>query len=505
MLQRGASTTPAHAAEAEPGAITVLAFALVFFAALSIYFAVVEGPGRLHHDMSEAFAWGQEFQLGYHQHPPFWAWICAVWFMVFPHEIWAFGILSAINATISLFGAWLLIGDFSHGRKRLTATALLLLIPSYTYLAFKYNANIILISLWPLTLHAFMRAIESGRARDALAFGLFIGLALMSKYYSLILIATCAIAALAHPRRDGYLRSVAPFISAGAAALICAPHVWWLATHNAPPVRYLQHMSGLSWAQMATYIGSTLLGAIKLNALAIIVVAVLSRARPRDWIETTRRRWRDPRFRVLAILALAPLVLTFVAAIVMRTRIYAEMIFGIFPLTTLLAMEAMGVADIDKAWRTASKLAAAVIVGGVLASPLISAATIYYSGNAMNVMPSRELAFEATRIWRAETGTPLAYVASFGSYDQAAAFFSPDHPHAFIEFDYDRSPWVKPDDLAKRGFLAMCPKDNVECLHATDQFAGADAKRSELTLAHSALGHTAKPVTFVLTLIPPRS
>ena len=387
----------------------------------------------------------------------------------------------------------------------MTATALLLLIPSYTYLAFKYNANIILISLWPLTLHAFMRAIDSGRARDAAAFGLLIGLALMSKYYCLILIATCAIAALAHPRRADYLRSASPLISAGVAALICAPHVWWLATHNAPPVRYLQHMSGLSWPQMATFIGSTLLGAIKLNAVAIIVVAVLARTRPRDWIETTRRRWQDPRFRVLAILALAPLILTFVAAVVLRTRIYAEMIVGIFPLTTLLAMEAMGVAISTGPGAWPRGLAAAVVVGGVIASPLISAATIYFSGNAMNVMPSRELAFEATRIWRAETGTPLTYVAAVGSYEQATAFFSPDDPHAFIEFDYDRSPWVKPDDLAKRGLLAICPKDDVECLHTTDQFAGADAKRSELTLAHSAFGHTAKPFSFILTVIPPRS
>jgi hypothetical protein len=256
---------------------------------------------------------------------------------------------------------------------------------------------------------------------------------------------------------------------------------------------------------MATFIGSTLLGAIKLNAVAVIAVAVLARTQPRVWIETTRRRWEDPRFRVLAILALGPLILTFVAAVVLRTRIYAEMIVGIFPLTTLLAMEAMGVVDIDRALRAASKLAAAVVVGGVVASPLISAATIYFSGNAMNVVPSRELAFEATRIWRAETGTPLSYVAATGSYEQAAAFFSPDGPHAFIEFDYDRSPWVTPDDLAKRGFIAICPKEDLDCLQMTGQFAGADAKRSEVTLDHSAFGHTAKPFSFILTVIPPRS
>jgi hypothetical protein len=488
----------------EPNSLTVMALGLAFFAALAIYFAIVESPEQINNDMSEAFAWGREFQLGYHQHPPFWAWICGAWFLVFPHEIWAFGILSAVNATIGLFGAWLLIGDFAQGRKRMAATAFLLLIPCYTLLAFKYNANIIFISIWPITLHYFMKAIDNARLSDAVLFGVFAGLALMSKYYSLILLASCFLVALAHPRRSRYFASASPYLSAVVAAAIGAPHVWWLLTHDAPPVRYLASMSGLPWSDMAGYAGKTMFGVLQMNIVMLLIVAFLARTRPREWIDSCRRQWTDPRFRLLVILVLAPLILTFLSAFVLRTRIFAEMTVGIFPLAPLLAMDFFGARDIDRLWSTGSRLAAAVVVGGVAFSPAISAATVYLSGHAMNIAPYREMAFEATRLWREQVGSPLAFVAGHGRYGQATTFYSPDQPHAFLGFDYSRSPWVTPAALAARGLLSICPADNRRCLDATAEFATPESRRTEVSLAHSAWGHTAKTFHYIVTVIPPR-
>ena len=47
-----------------------------FVAVWSLYFIVTEYASAIHNDMAEAYAWGREFQLGYNQHPPFWAWMC---------------------------------------------------------------------------------------------------------------------------------------------------------------------------------------------------------------------------------------------------------------------------------------------------------------------------------------------------------------------------------------------------------------------------------------------
>src|SRR6201746_1165575 len=150
-------------AETSPSAQTVAALFVAFVAVWSVYFAISESQASIHNDMAEAYAWGREFQLGYNQHPPFWAWICGAWFSVFPRAGWAFAILSSLNAGIGLVGAWLLTGRFPRGEKRVAATALLLLTPFYTFLSYKYNANSIFLSIWPWTAFFFLRAIDDGK------------------------------------------------------------------------------------------------------------------------------------------------------------------------------------------------------------------------------------------------------------------------------------------------------------------------------------------------------
>ena len=242
-----------------------LAFA-GYVACLTIYFVIVEGQGRLHADMAEAYAWGREFQLGYNQHPPFWAWICGLWFRVFPRAFWAFALLDAVNAAIGLWGAWRAIGEFTRGDRRLAATALLALTPCYSIFAFKYNANIIFLSLWPWTLFAFLRSLRGG-LRDGALFGLLAGAMMLSKYYALLPLLACALAALTRPGARAYLRSPSPWAALIVAAALFAPHALWLIAHKAPPLQYLSSQSGHGWAEMAGFEGQTLLGALEMMAL----------------------------------------------------------------------------------------------------------------------------------------------------------------------------------------------------------------------------------------------
>ena len=201
--------------------LRVAAFVVVW----SLYFAVTEHASAIHNDMAEAYAWGREFQLGYNQHPPFWAWICGLWFLIFPRANWAFAVLSMLNAGAGLLGAWALIGRFVDGDRRVAATELLALTPFYSFLAYKYNANSIFLSLWPWTLYAFVSALRSRGLAASLGFGAMMGLALNSKYYALTLAATCLIAALASVERGRYFRSASPYVSVAVALALWAPHL----------------------------------------------------------------------------------------------------------------------------------------------------------------------------------------------------------------------------------------------------------------------------------------
>ncbi len=233
-----------------PHLLRTLALLAAFIAIWAVYFTITEAPVAIKHDMAEAYAWGREFQLGYNQHPPFWAWICGLWFSLFPRTGWAFALLSSLNAGIGLWGAWMLIGNFARGGRRKAACVLLVLTPLYTFYAYKYDANTIFLSVWPWTLHYFVRSLQGRHIGDTIAFGVMVGLALMSKYYAAILVATCFLAALQHPLRRKYFTSPSPYVSAIVAAAVCAPHVAWLLTHRRRRCAISTHISGQDWGHV---------------------------------------------------------------------------------------------------------------------------------------------------------------------------------------------------------------------------------------------------------------
>ena len=489
---------------AEPGGRVVVAAFVAFVAVWSAYFAISEVATAIHNDMAEAYVWGQEFQLGYNQHPPFFAWIAGLWFLVLPRAGWAFAILSTVNAAIGLVGAWRLIGRFAGGATRTAATALLLLTPFYTFLAYKYNANSIFLSLWPWTLYFFVRSLDERKLGDAALFGLFVGLALLSKYYALILVATCGLAALQHPERKRWFAGTSPWLAAAIAALIVAPHLWWLATHGAPPLRYLARVSGRGYGATARYAATAFFGALAQNAVAVAAALFVAGLGPGALAAKASARWREPRFRMLAILTAAPLLLTVAAALVLRNKVSTNMLIGTFPLAPLLAIEATGARNVERLASLSVKLAAALSLAALVASPAIAVARAWVSHDQNDAEPRQELAVAADLFWRQATGKPLAYVGGTRFYDNGVAFYSADRPHGFVGFDEFRNQWVTPEKLAEGGLLSVCVKDDGGCLAAAAPLRTAESRSVEITLAHTAFGHTAKPVAFVITAIPPR-
>jgi 4-amino-4-deoxy-L-arabinose transferase-like glycosyltransferase len=486
---------------ADPTPRTIGVLFVVFVAVSSVYFAIAESQASIHNDMAEAYAWGREFQLGYHQHPPFWAWICGAWFLVFPRAGWAFAILSSLNAAIGLLGSWKLIGCFAEGDKRVAATALLLLTPFYTFLSYKYNANSIFLSIWPWTMYFFVRAIDGGGLGDAVLFGGGMGLALLSKYYALILGATCLLAALQHPARARYFRSASPYVSVAVASLSFAPHLAWLLATGAPPLRYLQHVSGRGYGSVGFYAATAFIGALAQNGVVFALVALSAFLAPSP--KTVAAPARDPRFRLVATLALAPLLLTVLAALALRTKVSTNMMIGTFSLMPLLAIELAGPRGIERLRRLSMRIAVVVNLGALAVSPAVALGKAWFSRDSNDTEPRRELAEAATEFWRGTTGQPLAYVGGSFRYDNAVAFYSSERPHVFVRFDYFANQWVTPRVLAEKGLLSVCVKSDAQCLDATAALATPLTKQIEMTLSHRFWGHEAKPVTFVVTVIPP--
>ena len=479
----------------------IVAFGLVWAG----YFAISQLSASLHQDMTEAYVWGQEFRLGYNQHPPFWAWICGAWFEVWPRTNWAFALLSALNATVGLWGAWRAIGRFVRDDRRATATSILVLTPLYTFFAFKYNANSIFVSLWPWTLYFFDRAVTRRRPGDSLALGALIAACLLSKYFALIFCATLLGALFVRRDARAYLRSFSPYLSVAVAAVVVAPHVVWLIVSGAPPLRYLEHVSGLGPLAALDNVQATLFGSLAALAAPIVLTAIFSALPAKAWAKGPATRWRDARYRELTILAFLPLALSLAAGLILQVKLATVMLIGAFPLAPLWLIETLPPVDPRRLARLSLRLAIALSVGSLLASPFVALGSAWSAKDVKYVEPRQELADASTRFWQQATHLPLLYVAGTPYFDDAVVFYSAERPHAFSGFDLYRSRWVTPEKIAAAGLLSVCVADDAHCRDETRRYAGAAlAPTVTLTLAHGFLGVDGRPYTFVVTAIPPR-
>ena len=287
----------------------------LFVLVWTVFQIVTLAPVCLHDDMLELFAWSRHPSAGslYGKHPPLAALIVAVWFAVFPAANWSFELLAAVNAAVALFAVDLIARRYVAGDRRLLVLLLLLLTPFYQFHSQKFNANAILLSTWPIATYCFLRAFESRRIGWAVAAGVTAMLAMLGKYYSVYLIAGFIIAALCHPRRGDYLRSSSPWVSILSGFAVLAPHLYWLVTTGAAPLRYaVTRHTAHSALQELTRTLAYAAGAI--GYVLLLIAAYLLAVRPDRRLLTATLWPDDPDRRMLVLLLATPLVLPMLTA-----------------------------------------------------------------------------------------------------------------------------------------------------------------------------------------------
>ncbi len=510
----GAAQPPGRIREALPQGLLVAAAFLGFVVFWTLVNAIANA-GAMDHDMAESYVWGREFQLGYYKHPPFWAWIAGAWFSLAPHRAWAFALLSAVNAGAGLLGSWFLIGQFAGGNRRIAATLLLLLTPYYSWFAYRYNANTIFLSLWPWTALFLVRSIERKGRSDAILFGIFAALDLLSKYYAVLLLAACALAALFHPKRSEYFASPRPYISIAVCAVLFAPHLWWLAQTGFQPVYYFADETGHTWFFALRQAFNLLL---KSSAYLIPMLLVIWFAR-RSASPSKSVQWSEPRAHFLAVLCFSPFLLTLLASIVLRVVLTSGTVISTFSLAPLVVMDLFGVRSANSVARIASWTVLGASAVSLALSPMLGFAHIAHPVGMMRSIPAPdeplfELAQTATRIWHDRTGSQLKIVGGtlgdpavptpYGNpYADAVTFYSADHPSEFIDFDFAHAPWISREHLERDGMLIVCPSGNDECMKAAGAFAGRAVSRVTVTLTHRFWIWQGRPMAFTLTIIPP--
>ncbi len=229
---------------AKNGVWVVLAFhLLVWVTAHWITDTNLDGYG----DMLENYAWGQDFSWGSTKHPPLFAWVTGIWFTVFPNIDTAYHLLSYTNVVVGLLGVYRLATALDRHDLALPAIILLSMGFPYSTLAVKFNANAILLSIWPWVTVAWVQSIRiTGRNGFfwSVGLGVLAALAMLGKYYSGVLLLSLFLTALTFSKGRRWFSTSKPWISLLVGGVALVPHWNWLQSHQFITLHYLSEQGG---------------------------------------------------------------------------------------------------------------------------------------------------------------------------------------------------------------------------------------------------------------------
>lgn len=486
----------------EPGwAIPV--FLLAFVAIWMVEFGVAYINVDLHPDVLEAWSVGRSWSWGNAKHPPLMGWIVHLWTAIFPLTDWSLRLLAIVNAAFALWSVDLITRRFVRGDRRAIVLLLLTLLPAYQFHAQKFNANSVLLAVWPLATYCFLRSFETRKISWSIATGLLCAVAMLGKYYSVFLIAGFGFAALVHAQRMTYLRSPAPWMSMLAGFIALGPHIHWLATTGSEPFEYAMRIhSGLSFGKSFVDTVGFLLGICAYLALPLFVWLLMTKLKLRAVAQDLVRL--DSGLMLLALIFIGSIVSPIITALVLRTNLPSLWhLQGLFLVVIVVVCSARFPVERDET----VKLTVTVLV--LCAVALISAPVQALYRNTHPFKEGRNYYRSAsdvlTQNWHAAYGVPLERISGDDGLAFATAFYSPDHPVYSRPFQF-QGQWGMPRGVTlDKGWAALCFSDDMYCQQWMDNVSASTEreKRFEFLVETSLWGRKGSSRTISAIMVPP--
>jgi len=475
-----------------------------FVAIWTLYLVIAYAGGGLHPDTLEAWTLGRHFAWGYHKHPPLTGWVAASWTFVFPLSDWSLQLMAMANAGLALYFVDRIARQFVSGHKRVLVLLLLMLTPAYQFHAQRFNANAVLLAVWPLATWCFLRAFETRAASWAVAVGCTTALAMLGKYYSIFLVASFALAALAHPARRAYFTSASPWISAVVGLAALSPHVVWLAATGASTFTYaLAHANGNALSSLGEA-RNFLLGLAAAMSVSAVLWVLIAGTRlkqfPADFAAMS------PGLRLLFYVAMGTITLPVLTSLVMGTDLPSLWALqGLFLFAVLVVCGARYPIERFYTVNLTVTVAGVALVAVMVVAPIHA---VYRNDHGYEEGRNfyAQVAGELTREWRELAGTPLSAVSGDDSLAFATAFYSPDHPHCARPFEHQNSWGLPRKATLDRGWAALCFRGQDyggRWMEWVSSKAGHVVRR-EFTVQATLWGRPGLSRKVVVLMVPPR-
>lgn len=410
----------------------------------------------LPHDMAEQFVWAQSWQWGYPKHPPLPTWLFKLVLEVLPVSPGALYALAALCITLTGCLTYLLTAELTDRRVALCALGLWSLQQPFSWRAWMFNHNSVLVLCIALAAWCLVRALKSGAMWWWLGVGVSSGLAMLTKFQAGLpllgmLWALARLGALRQVRvQQGVLLAVL------VSALVMLPYAWWVLHGHMDTFDYARHQLGEGQADQGGRLALFLLVNLRMLSLTLLVLLfwvlrAMSAADANEGRTTLADAPLRPWIEGLFIIPLIGVCLVGLSGGATVPGHWGVQTFQ-FVSVGLVLMFAGAIEATPPRLALMPVLACHLIAMLVAVSPAM--AHLHANGTVQGY-PARELARRINEDWRAKSTCPLRYVvAPFFEGGQLAAMV-PGFPAIFEDGDLKKTPWIDPADLARKGHVVL--------------------------------------------------
>lgn len=409
-------------------------------------------------DAVEGTIWAHQLEWSYDKNPFLNGWLTALALKLDGHSGWMIYHFCQLSVAACLWSVWQISKRMLTPFYALVSVMVLEGVQYYNLHALDFNDNTLELGLWGVTIACFYWAVGLPRAVKSTALtttvpwlctGIFAALALMAKYYTLALLASMFLFLVLTPVGRQHLKTWPPYLAAGIFAAIITPHIFWLFAHDFTTVRYVFMRAGskpdwtnhlffpaqFAWQQAQAF----------LPALALFLFLLIGK-RPALATKRTMLPVTDKAF--LFYVGLAPFLLTVVLSIITGIKLRAGWGMPLLSLWGIILVAA--VQPVITKPKLHRFIALVFLLIALLAAGYTKSLVDSDTPSSSN-FPGREIAETVTQRWHDQYHIPLEYVAGSRWGAGNVAFYSPDKPAVWIEWNARVAPWINVADLEKKG------------------------------------------------------
>lgn len=418
-------------------------------------------------DMVEMLYWGEQWELGYHKHPPLPAWITAsTWWLGGSRQVLMYCV-SQLTILATFWAVWQMAREGLSPWAALCSVVLLQGCYYCTFVINDINNTIITRPFWALAVLFLYRALvrDSTAARNLnwLLAGLMIGLGMISKYYIGILVLTMLSVPVLIPRTRPSLKTVGPYLLTAMALLVFLPHLIWMMQNDFITIQYVFRRSGgedSEWTLLKHlvapigFLGSQLGAFVPMLVLAWPMLRL--RKRRKESVLGSRGEGHSFFHKYVAIIFFGPIAIYIVLSLVMGASIrsmWGGPLFSFFGVWLFSKFELPSDRTLVR-----KILRDSIIVGLCMLAGLAIRNTVgpEVRGKLSRIhFPGAQAAEKINERWRNQVGGEFEFIGGDMFIAGSISAYTPRQVDVYPELAPDDSPWISEQEFSSRGAVIV--------------------------------------------------